>query len=67
MKIHKNQKINYIKALKRLNYEEIRGIISDVVNYNLDDVQIAFFLASAFKENGFSEEGLSETSSYDKL
>ncbi len=41
---------------KRLNYEEIRGIISDVVNYNLDDVQIAFFLASAFKENGFSEE-----------
>jgi len=27
---------------KRLTYEEIRGVISDVVNYNLDDVQIAF-------------------------
>ncbi|MDQ5882778.1 MAG: phosphorylase [Patescibacteria group bacterium] len=41
---------------KRLTYEEIRGVISDVVNYNLDDVQIAFFLASAFKKNGFSNE-----------
>ena len=46
------------KKLKggRLNYEEILSIISDVVNYHLDDVQIAFFIASAFMEKNFSLE-----------
>lgn len=44
------------KKLKgqRLNYQEIHSIISDIVNYHLDDVQIAFFIASAFVERNFS-------------
>ncbi|MGE4554517.1 MAG: thymidine phosphorylase [Candidatus Paceibacterota bacterium] len=44
------------KKLKgqKLTYEEILTIISDVVNYHLDDIQIAFFVASAFLENNFS-------------
>ncbi len=46
------------KKLKgqRLNYEEILSIISDVVHYHLDDIQIAFFIASAFLEKNFSLE-----------
>jgi len=46
------------KKLKRgrLNYEEVLSIISDVVNYHLDDIQIAFFIASAFIEKNFSLE-----------
>ncbi|NMB92230.1 MAG: thymidine phosphorylase [Parcubacteria group bacterium] len=41
---------------RHLSYESIRAIISDIVNYHLDDVQIAFFVASAFMKNGFSNE-----------
>ncbi|MGC8880699.1 MAG: thymidine phosphorylase [Minisyncoccia bacterium] len=41
---------------KELNYEEIKGIMADIVNYRLDDIQIAFFLTSAFKKNGFSKK-----------
>lgn len=41
---------------KELTYEEIKGIMADIVNYRLDDIQIAFFLTSAFKKDGFSKE-----------
>lgn len=41
---------------KELNYEETKGIMADIVNYRLDDIQIAFFLTSAFKKDGFSKE-----------
>ncbi len=30
--------------------------MADIVNYRLDDIQIAFFLASAFRKEGFSKE-----------
>ena len=41
---------------KKLTYEEIKGIIQDIVSYRLDDIQIAFFITSAFQKNGFSKE-----------
>ncbi|MGB9763271.1 MAG: thymidine phosphorylase [Minisyncoccia bacterium] len=41
---------------KPLTYHEIQGLINDIVNYHLDDIQIAFFIASAFSPNGFSNE-----------
>jgi len=41
---------------KELNYEEALGIISDIVNYRLDDIQIAFFIAPAFEKSGFSNQ-----------
>ena len=41
---------------KKLTYEEIKGIMADIVDYRLDDIQIAFFLASSFQKNGFSGE-----------
>jgi len=39
-----------------LSYSEIHSIIYDIVHYHLDDIQIAFFVASAFMKNGFSNE-----------
>lgn len=39
-----------------LTYNEIKSLITDIVNYRLDDVQIAFFIASAFSPHGFSNE-----------
>ncbi len=41
---------------ERLSYSEISSIVSDIVNYHLDDIQIAFFIASAFEEEHFSLE-----------
>ena len=41
---------------KKLTYEEIKGIMADIANYRLDDIQIAFFLASSFQKNGLSKE-----------
>jgi len=41
---------------KKLTYEEIKGIMVDIVNYRLDDIQIAFFLASSFQKDGLSKE-----------
>ena len=41
---------------KRLSYPEVKSIIYDIVNYHLDDIQISFFVASAFMKNGFSNE-----------
>jgi len=40
---------------KKLNYKEIFSIISDVVYYRLTEIEIAFFVASAFG-NRFSQE-----------
>ncbi|MDD3434360.1 MAG: thymidine phosphorylase [Candidatus Pacebacteria bacterium] len=39
-----------------LTYSEIHTVVSDIVHWRLDDVQLAFFLASAFMEKGFSDE-----------
>ena len=41
---------------KRLSYSEIYSIIKDIVDYRLDEVEIAFFVASAFDKASFSRE-----------
>lgn len=41
---------------KTLNYQEIKSLVCDIVNYRLDDVQIAFFIAAAFSSRGFTQE-----------
>ncbi len=41
---------------KRLSYPEVKSIIYDIVHYHLDDIQISFFVASAFMKNGFSNK-----------
>jgi len=43
-------------AGKKLSYLEAKSIIYDIVHYHLDDIQIAFFVASAFMKNGFSNK-----------
>ncbi len=40
----------------RLSYSEIYSIIKDIVDHRLDEVQIAFFVASAFDKASFSRE-----------
>jgi len=41
---------------KKLSYQEAKSIILDIVHYHLDDIQIAFFVASAFGKRVFSLE-----------
>lgn len=41
---------------KKLSYSEIKSIIYDITQYHLDDIQIAFFVASAFNEKAFSKQ-----------
>lgn len=41
---------------KKLSYKQIYSIVSDVVNYRLDEVEIAFFIASAFSLKNFSKQ-----------
>ncbi|MDD5545379.1 MAG: AMP phosphorylase [Candidatus Pacebacteria bacterium] len=41
---------------KKLSYAEILELISDTVSYKLDDLQLAFFVASAFFDNNFSKK-----------
>lgn len=41
---------------KKLSYQEAKAIINDIVHYHLDDIQIAFFVASGFGQNAFSLE-----------
>jgi len=41
---------------KRLSYPEAKSIIYDIVHYHLDDIQIAFFVASAFGKEVFSKQ-----------
>ncbi|MGC8651257.1 MAG: thymidine phosphorylase [Minisyncoccia bacterium] len=41
---------------KKLTYQEAKSIILDIVHYHLDDIQIAFFVASAFGQGVFSFE-----------
>lgn len=41
---------------EKLSYLEARSIIYDIVHYHLDDIQIAFFVASAFGRKVFSNE-----------
>ncbi len=43
---------------QKLDYKEILSIINDVVNHRLNDIELAFFIASAFDENNFSDEEL---------
>ena len=40
----------------RLSYPEVKSVIYDIVNYHLDDIQIAFFIAAAFMKKGFSNK-----------
>lgn len=39
---------------KQLSYGEMYSIMSDIAEYHLGDIEIAFFVASAFAENKFS-------------
>ena len=41
---------------KKLSYREIYSIIFDIVNHRLGEVEIAFFVASAFGKRQFSRE-----------
>ncbi|OQB44492.1 MAG: Pyrimidine-nucleoside phosphorylase [Parcubacteria group bacterium ADurb.Bin159] len=41
---------------ERLTYKEIYSIVSDIVEYRLDEVEIAFFIASAFAHKNFSQK-----------
>jgi AMP phosphorylase len=41
---------------KKLSYQEAKSIILDIIHYHLDDIQIAFFVASAFGQGVFSSE-----------
>jgi len=41
---------------KKLSYKQIYAIVKDIVNGSLDDVETAFFIASAFTPNNFSRE-----------
>ena len=43
---------------QKLTYKEILSIIDDIVKHRLNDIEIAFFIASAFDEDNFSEEEL---------
>jgi len=40
----------------KLSKQEIYNLVSDIVNYKIDDIELAFFIASAFDRNNFSPE-----------
>jgi len=41
---------------KKISYEEIRSLISDIARYRISDLELAFFIASAFDKKNFSRE-----------
>jgi len=43
---------------QKLTYAEMLSIINDIINHRLNDIELAFFIASAFDENNFSDEEL---------
>jgi len=41
---------------KRLSYKEISTLVSDIAKYRINDLELGFFIASAFDEKNFSKE-----------
>jgi len=41
---------------KKLSYNEIHSLISDIAGYRVSDLELAFFVASAFDEKNFSKK-----------
>jgi AMP phosphorylase len=41
---------------KKITYSEIRSLISDIARYRISDLELAFFIASAFDKKNFSRE-----------
>jgi len=41
---------------KELSYNEIHSLISDIAGYRINDLELAFFVASAFDEKNFSKK-----------
>jgi len=41
---------------ERLSYKEIYTLVSDIAKYRINDLELAFFIASAFDEKNFSKE-----------
>lgn len=41
---------------KELSYNEIYSLISDIAGYRINDLELAFFIASAFDEKNFSKK-----------
>ena len=41
---------------KKLSYKEIYVLVSDITKYRVNDLELAFFIASAFDEKNFSKE-----------
>ena len=44
---------------EKLTYNEMLSIINDILDHRLNDIEIAFFIASAFDEDNFTDEELS--------
>jgi len=41
---------------KKLSYKEMHSLISDIAKHRINDLELAFFIASAFDEKNFSKE-----------
>lgn len=41
---------------KKLSYNEIHSLVSDIAKYKINDLELAFFIASAFDKKNFSKE-----------
>lgn len=41
---------------KKLSYKEVHSLFSDIAGYRINDLELAFFIASAFDKRNFSKE-----------
>jgi AMP phosphorylase len=41
---------------KKVTYDEISSLVSDIARYRISDLELAFFIASAFDKKNFSKE-----------
>jgi len=41
---------------KKITYDEISSLVSDIARYRISDLELAFFIASAFDKKNFSKE-----------
>ena len=41
---------------KKITYEEVCSLVSDIARYRISDLELAFFIASAFDKKNFSRE-----------
>lgn len=41
---------------KKLSYKEIHSLVSDIAKHRINDLELAFFIASAFDKKNFSKE-----------